>query len=78
MCSHLVIFYCFGMLYKEKSGNPGPYLFRQANMGLTRLCDINFEMSPQKWGNLMLESYKVSVILRNLHLMWNVPKTLNS
>jgi hypothetical protein len=27
-------------------------------MGLTRLCDITFDMSPQKWGDLMLESYR--------------------
>ena len=30
----------------------------QANMGLTRLCDLNFDMNPQKWGDLMLESYR--------------------
>ena len=30
----------------------------QANLGLTRLCDINFDLSPQKWGDVMLESYR--------------------
>ncbi len=32
--------------------------FEQANIGLTRLCGIKFDMSPQKWGDLMLESYR--------------------
>ena len=25
---------------------------------MTRLCDINFDLSPQKWGDVMLESYR--------------------
>jgi hypothetical protein len=27
-------------------------------MGLTRLCDINTKLSPQKWADLILESYR--------------------
>ena len=29
----------------------------QANMGLTRLCDLNADLHPQKWGDLILNSY---------------------
>jgi hypothetical protein len=27
-------------------------------MGLTRLCDLDTELSPQKWADLILESYR--------------------
>lgn len=30
----------------------------QANMGLTRFCDIDVHLNPQKWGDSILESYK--------------------
>ena len=30
----------------------------QANMGLTRLCDLDTKLSPQKWADLILESYR--------------------
>lgn len=30
----------------------------QANMGLTRFCDIDVNLNPQKWGDSILESYK--------------------
>jgi hypothetical protein len=29
----------------------------QANMGLTRLCDLSVSLNPQKWGDLILNSY---------------------
>ena len=29
----------------------------QANMGLTRLCDLNVNLNPQKWADLILNSY---------------------
>ena len=38
----------------------------QANMGLTRLCDIDVKHDPQKWADLILDSYK-------LHGNGNVP-----
>ena len=27
-------------------------------MGLTRLCDLNLKLHPQKWGDLILNSYR--------------------